>query len=291
MASPGSGEGERAAVGSGERALLRSLDYPCTNRLRARRLLAYHRHHTSAAVYNEMKERTTLIFHVTDLTKLVEAGQWGKACSYIQAFVQQHDSMSHEAALLVAFLKYLMALNDFANGKVIVTCFISDWVLSLYREPALVKYPYLATLVADVLFVRPDHAKYVRSISLPYSSIAFLDWRLVRKKAAEMVEEVVHKTPELRDKLRLPRGPNNLYHLVPLQSSRTCHVKNVRFKRSAAAIARSYIQMKKRLPSEGQGAKYRRFPLTQMLSRPPFLFLKSQMSHKLMLLPVGLSRS
>jgi hypothetical protein len=52
---PNSGEGERPMAGSGEheralagsskggRALLRSLDYPCTARLRLRRILAHHR--------------------------------------------------------------------------------------------------------------------------------------------------------------------------------------------------------------------------------------------------------
>lgn len=41
----GSGEHERALAGSskGGRALLRSLDYPCTARLRLRRILAHHR--------------------------------------------------------------------------------------------------------------------------------------------------------------------------------------------------------------------------------------------------------
>jgi hypothetical protein len=41
-----------AGSGDGERALLQFLDYPCTKRLRLRRLLAYHQRHTYEEVYN-----------------------------------------------------------------------------------------------------------------------------------------------------------------------------------------------------------------------------------------------
>ncbi|RCV35274.1 hypothetical protein SETIT_7G227700v2 [Setaria italica] len=65
-----------ACSGDGERHLLQSLDYPCTERLRLRRLLAYHRRHMYEEVYNAMKKRTRLIFEVKDLVKLVRTGQW-----------------------------------------------------------------------------------------------------------------------------------------------------------------------------------------------------------------------
>jgi hypothetical protein len=51
-----------------------------------------------------------------------------------------------------------------------------------------------------------------------YSFRDFLNWQLVRDKAAEMVEEMVHKTPELKDKLHFPRGQHNLHHVVPIRS-------------------------------------------------------------------------
>jgi hypothetical protein len=48
--SPGSGSAElvaAAANGEGEVHLLRSLEYPCTRRLRLHRLLAYHQRYRS----------------------------------------------------------------------------------------------------------------------------------------------------------------------------------------------------------------------------------------------------
>jgi hypothetical protein len=51
-----------------------------------------------------------------------------------------------------------------------------------------------------------------------YSFRDFLNWQLVRDKAAEMVEEMVHRTPELKDKLHFPRGQHNLHHVVPIRS-------------------------------------------------------------------------
>jgi hypothetical protein len=53
-------------------------------------------------------------------------------------------------------------IRDFADGITIMACLLSDWflILSIYKEPALADYPCLATLVADVLFLRSNHARY-----------------------------------------------------------------------------------------------------------------------------------
>jgi len=48
-----------------------------------------------------------------------------------------------------------------------------------------------------------------------------LDWQLVRNKAAEMVEEMANKTPELKDRMRYPRGQNDLYDVMPVRSRYT----------------------------------------------------------------------
>lgn len=53
LAVPIAGDGKRAVVGSAEGGgtLLRSLEYPCTARLRRRRLLAYLRGHSCDEIY------------------------------------------------------------------------------------------------------------------------------------------------------------------------------------------------------------------------------------------------
>ncbi|TVU27231.1 hypothetical protein EJB05_29828 [Eragrostis curvula] len=300
VAAPGSGSrsGElvaAAASGEGQVHLLRSLDYPCTRRLRLRRLFAYHRRYSGEAIYNLMKEDTRVFFHLKDFIKLVKIGQWRKAAYYLMGFFPLFSGpTSPEARLLMSFHKFLMSLDDFADGKVMVTCLISDWILEIYREPVLVKYPYLANLVYDVLFLRSDHAS------------ASLNWLAVRKKAAQMTGDLVRDTPELRDKLHLPCCPKDLYHLVPIRSSFCRHqAKDVRVKQPALALAQFILQTQKRLASShtfsgyemGSGEKLMElldkalkagsspiieqgdthghfnnecFPLVQMLSKPPF---------------------
>lgn len=49
-----------------------------------------------------------------------------------------------------------------------------------------------------------------------------LDWQLIRDKAAELVEEMAYKAPELKDATHYPRGQNNLYDVMPIRSRYIC---------------------------------------------------------------------
>lgn len=51
---------------------------------------------------------------------------------------------------------------------------------------------------------------------------ASLDWKLVINKAAELVEAMAYKTPELKDRMHYPRGRNNLDNAVPVGSRYIC---------------------------------------------------------------------
>ncbi|CAL5014959.1 unnamed protein product [Urochloa decumbens] len=239
----GSGEGGLALAGSGDggRALLRSLDYPCTARLRLRRLLAYHRRYSYEEIYEVARDKTRVIFDVRNLVNKIKSGQWRKASIYVLSFVRP-DSMSHECKLLLMFIQDLMVLNDFADGNTSVARLVSKWFVSIYGNPALAAYPCFAALVEDVLFLRSDHAR------------AFLKWQPVKNKAAEMVQEMAYNMPELKDKLHFPRGPNNLYHVVPIGSSfhRRCTVKNLA-RQQPIDLAQFYLHLKKRMPSSIQG--------------------------------------
>ncbi|CAO2043627.1 unnamed protein product [Urochloa humidicola] len=239
-ASPVDGELAVEAAGSGEgkRSFLHSLDYPCTGRFRHRRLLAYLRGHGSAGVYEAARASMPVIFHVKDLVKKVKEGQWREASYYVNRFAPLYES-GYEARLLMLFLQDLKALSDFSNGRVMVASYLCDWFISMYKTPMLDKYPCYATLVADVLFLRSDHAR------------AFLDWQLIKNKAAKMVQKMAYKTPELRDKMQYPRGRNNLYHVLPIIGSRL-RKKNVGPKQSTGVV-QFYLQMRKSLPSsEGE---------------------------------------
>ncbi|KAF8670268.1 hypothetical protein HU200_050803 [Digitaria exilis] len=153
--------------GEGERSISHSLEYPCTARFRLRRLLAYlRRWHSHAEVYEAyapskpifIAANTRVIFHVKDLVKKVKEGQWREAGYYVNRFAPFYES-GYEARLLMMFLHDLMALGDFSNGHVMVASYLCDWFMSIYKIPMLDKYPCFATLVADVLFMRSDHAR------------------------------------------------------------------------------------------------------------------------------------
>ncbi|KAK3141577.1 hypothetical protein QOZ80_4BG0335640 [Eleusine coracana subsp. coracana] len=238
----GSSETERAVSesGEGELALLTSLDYTCTARLRLHRLLAYLRRHSCPEVYQPANEKMRVIFHARELVKKVKGGQWREAALYVLRFAPFSQS-GFEGRHLVLFLQDFMALNDFTDGHMMAPRFLCNWFASIYKKPVLDKYPCFATMVADVLFMRNDHAR------------AFLDWHIVRNKAAKVVEQMAYKMPELRDRLHYPRGQNDLYHVLPIGSRR--HMRKADRKQSTH-LAQFYLQMKKRLPSSDQEASY-----------------------------------
>lgn len=91
---PDSSQGEQAVAGSGEqersladttnggrpRPLLRSLEYPCTARLRLRRLLAYQRRYSHWEIYDAARDKMVVFFDVRYLVDRVMFGMWRTAC-------------------------------------------------------------------------------------------------------------------------------------------------------------------------------------------------------------------
>jgi hypothetical protein len=100
-----------------------------------------------------------VIFDVRYLVDRVMFGMWWTACNYFVRFIQP-TSMSYESRLLLGFLRELRVLNGFADGDWKLASLVSNRFARIYREPLLAAYPCFATLVADVLFLRTDHAKY-----------------------------------------------------------------------------------------------------------------------------------
>ncbi|RLM73489.1 hypothetical protein C2845_PM15G21510 [Panicum miliaceum] len=175
----GSGEQERALAGSskGGRALLRSPDYPCTARLRLRRLLAYLRRHSYEHIYDVARDKLVVIFDVRYLVDRVMFGVWRTACNYLIRFVDP-TSMSYESRLLLGFLQKLMVLSGVADGKHMMASSVSNWFVSIYGKPVLAAYPCFATLVADVLFLGTDHASpFSVTPSRSHLGAACLHWR------------------------------------------------------------------------------------------------------------------
>ena len=82
-----------------------------------------------------------------------------QGCNYL-IFVHPTSTKSYESWLLLGFLQELRVLNGFADGDWKLASLVSNRFARIYREPLLAAYPCFATLVADVLFLRTDHARY-----------------------------------------------------------------------------------------------------------------------------------
>ncbi|CAD6273352.1 unnamed protein product [Miscanthus lutarioriparius] len=259
-----SGVGEAAASGKRKQCDCDYIpDYPCTERLRWRRLLAYLRDNCYDQIYhvyalnlnpqhthppkillrmNAAKNKLRVIFDVEDLVKRIKAGQLEEACDHVRTFAPIWELSSH-AGLLTLFLHYLMAIHRFADGDTAKEGVVRDWFIKLYRHrAALSECPCLVALVTDVLSLR---TLYVRNT---------LDWQLVRNKAAELVEQMVSEMPELKEMTRYPLAQNELYDVMPIRCSfrPRRQVKKVGSKKQATDVAKVYLEMKKRLVPSAQ---------------------------------------
>lgn len=94
-----------------------------------------------------------VIFHTENLVERVKAGLWQEAFDYVRSFVPMTES-SRGADFLALFLQCLMAISGFADGNTMRAGIVCDWFKRIYRDPVLHKYPFFATIVADVLFLR-----------------------------------------------------------------------------------------------------------------------------------------
>lgn len=107
-----------------------------------------------------------MIFHVEDLVEQVQTGKFREAYCYVRVYAPL-DQSSDEAELLALFLEDLMAISSFAQGDIMVAGIVCDWFKNLYKRPLLSsKYPCFASLVADVLFLRSNHVRYLLSMLL-----------------------------------------------------------------------------------------------------------------------------
>jgi len=85
------------------------------------------------------------------------------------------------------------------------------------------------------------------------------DWECVRRRAAEIVEDLAYQTPELRQVALLPGGPMEPHNVLPIWSGfrRSSHVKKKqacdrRPQATTLALAKLYLRKRSRLPSLSQ---------------------------------------
>uniref|UniRef100_A0A0E0KV57 Uncharacterized protein n=1 Tax=Oryza punctata TaxID=4537 RepID=A0A0E0KV57_ORYPU len=233
-----------------------SLDYPCVTCLRHRRLLAFLFKNNYWDAYNEINQRTGLVFHVSDLEDLVETsqlkeartglvfdvsdledlvktGQLKEALHYVWRFARPYES-SAEAMTLMWFIDQLMVLERFAHGVYRDKKMIRGWFTRILADhPSFsMLYPLCVAIAGYFVADRAEAAKNM------------VDWQLVRSKAASLAGKLAPLAPEIRCMLRLPLARAKSKDMFPLIASssfrRRRYVKAAR-RAPPSDLARFYL--------------------------------------------------
>ncbi|XP_066386425.1 uncharacterized protein [Miscanthus floridulus] len=137
-----------------------------------------------------------------------------------------------------------MAISGFTDGNTMVAGIVCDWFRRIYRHPVLDMYPLLR-------HHRCRCPLPARTAPQELPGLATGQEQGSRDGRGDGQQE--YKTPELKDRMRYPRGQNDLYDVMPVRSSfrQRRQVKNLGQKQSTE-LAQFYLQLKKRLPSSSQ---------------------------------------
>ncbi|KAJ1295813.1 hypothetical protein BS78_01G251700 [Paspalum vaginatum] len=184
------------------------------------------------------------MFCAMHLLGLVEQGQWHAAVSYLSRFVPVDVNLpvkSVEADVLRRFLATHMALADIVAGgrtrveNLVNACFSHDHENTVCQCHGTISLRSI--ILNNVLYEQQG----VR---------ASLDWELVRLKAAQIVYDLVYRTPVLRDMALLPAGPMKLHNVLPISFSprrRSC-LKKQAHRPTASDLAKLYLKKRSGLP-------------------------------------------
>ncbi|CAM0902805.1 unnamed protein product [Alopecurus aequalis] len=235
---PGTG---RCCSGKGKRkasSLRHSLEYPCVPRLRRRRLLAFLSRHGFSSTFEAFARETIVFFSIEHLHRLVCQGQWDDAINYVSRFVPSLHMLGSEGIVFFNFLQVHKTLQSIAAGEP------NGAVMAEERERYLKKFPNSdpGTVKLTRVLLTMLRCKHLR---------AAMDWSCVRFKAAEIAKDLITKTPEFNDLLRLlPNCREKPHNILPIGScSHRRRQMKERGRTSASDIAKFYLQKKRSLPS------------------------------------------
>uniref|UniRef100_A0A0D9W9E2 Uncharacterized protein n=1 Tax=Leersia perrieri TaxID=77586 RepID=A0A0D9W9E2_9ORYZ len=221
---------ERSARGRRRSVLGRSLDYPCVLHLRFRRLLSFLDNLGYLQACEMINERTALIFDMSYLVDLVEAGECLEALFYVFRFAPYGNS-GVEARTLLAwywFLDTLKLLHDFAHGINRHTKAATEW---------------FAPIAAQRWKLARFFPLYVALASHFVNDIPELAMDMLDRKQAKIAERLAYLTPEIRGTLNTPRGTAEPADIFPILGRR--HVKPAQ-RAQPSDLARFYLEKKKR---------------------------------------------
>ncbi|KAG0543921.1 hypothetical protein BDA96_02G230600 [Sorghum bicolor] len=237
---------EAAAVsGDGEAAVSRKrkqcdyenmLDYPCTERLRWRRLLAFLRENCYNQIYHAAKNKLGVFFDLEDVVERVRKGQFQEACDHLWTF---------------APIRYLNSKAEVLRCSSITSWPSADSPRATQRKASSASGSESCT---SILLCSPSilASPPLLPMSSPFA-LNSLNWQVVRNKAAEMVKEMVSEIPELKEQTRYPRFQNELYDVMPIRCSfRPRRQVKKAGKKQAIDLAMFYLETKKRLAPSAQ---------------------------------------
>ncbi|XP_071676975.1 uncharacterized protein [Lolium perenne] len=233
MRFPGTCSGKRKRKRS---SLRRSLEYLGVSRLRRRRLLAFLSRHGFKTTFEALLHETNSFFSVAHLQRLARLGQWGEAIGYVYRFVPNIDLLGEEGNLFFSFISLHEVIHSIATGEP------GGAVLAeLYEHELLKKHPNPNPDLPNVKLIR-----MLADLCRSHQLRASVNWLLVRYKAAEIAKDLIARTPEFSDLVRLPNCPDKPHNILPIRS---CSHSRYHMKKiapiPAAHLAKFYLQKKR----------------------------------------------
>ncbi|EEC78011.1 hypothetical protein OsI_17418 [Oryza sativa Indica Group] len=192
--------GDAAVVsGSGNRKRKRhvqqhSLEYPCVSRLRHRRLLAFLSRHDYDSTFDALVQETSVLFRVGHIQALVRQGRWADAASYVNRFVPPSRVLTDAGLVFHEFLYIHHVLDCIVAGDHLRGAQVAA---SYQRHVRDNPNPSHGAIKLIRILLTILHCHPIR---------AFLNWHLVRYKAAEIIKDLIPQIPEFNDLLKLPKG-------------------------------------------------------------------------------------
>ncbi|KQJ84580.1 uncharacterized protein LOC100833242 isoform X2 [Brachypodium distachyon] len=219
-------------------------EYPCVRRYRHRRLVAFLLLNGFRNTFTSLIQETDVFMSVMHLQLLVEQGLWGDALGYLLRFLQPTTCrQSQEALLLLHFVHMHQNLANIDAGNK------DDSAVRQFTE----RYKHYASHASTVCHGAVRIHSIVLSILHSEELRASLDWKLVRCKAAVIVDELAYKVPELKHLVLMPAGRLIPQYVLPLGFGLASFRPRRRVKkqqwRSASALAKHYREYKLRMPS------------------------------------------
>ncbi|XP_045089229.1 uncharacterized protein [Aegilops tauschii subsp. strangulata] len=192
-----------------------SVDHPCVERLRHRRLLAFLRDQGFHGAYAEVTRKTGVHMSLRHLRGLVERGRWADAIAYLELHLPPPPRpRSSNADLLHAFLVTHRRFADAVAGHV---------------DPSALPGSYFELCHSGDVGHGELRLRSITFLVLGFPHIrADMDWESVRSKASFVVWRLATATLELQGRISLPTAaPHQLLPVAPPGLSRgRGHVKN-----------------------------------------------------------------